>query len=162
MKKHFFASAMIAAIALAAPLSAKAEELPDEMIGRWCAISSQWESAVFAMFAQSQCDSKDGTGFVMTKTTQSFFGPEPQMGYPNNTCTIDQITKLEDEHYLVRTTCREHGVPDAMHPNRGEPSTNEAIWFVDTCGRMQLKEPEYCHPHCDAESEPPPEACRVS
>jgi hypothetical protein len=146
--------------------STHADELPDEMLGRWCHVDTQWDSAVFGMFASSHC--KDGTGVNLTKTTESYFGPEPQNGYPNATCTIDRITKLEDEHYLVESTCKEILGPDRMHPNRGQPYSNDQILYVDTCGRLQSKDPDYCHPHCLDEpgstfqSEPPAEVCRVS
>jgi hypothetical protein len=161
MKKLLLTAVLFA---LAAP--AHADELPDAMLGHWCALNSQWDSAVFSMFSQSDC--KNGTGVILTKTTETYFGPEPQNGYPNATCTIEQVTKLEDDHYLVRTTCKEILEPDQMHPNRGQPYSGEGILFLDKCGRLQSKDPEYCNPHCLDEpgstfqSEPPPEACRVS
>ena len=153
-----FAFLAAAAIVLAAP--AMADELPEAMEGRWCSIASEWDSAAFSMFIQSECNGKDGTGLALTKTTLLFFGPEPQRGFPNSHCTIEKVTKLEDDHYLVDSTCKEHGGPDASHPYRGEPYENGQILFLDTCGRLQSKNPELCDPHCDPE--PPPEACKVS
>jgi hypothetical protein len=154
----------VALLALA-PL-AHADELPDEMLGKWCHVSTQWDSAVFGMFTQSDC--KSGTGVIINKSTEQYFGPEPQNGYPNANCTIEWVRKLADDHYLVRTTCHKLLGPDQMHPNRGEPYSGEEILYLDTCGRLQSKDPEYCDPHCRDEpgstfqSEPPPEACRVS
>lgn len=159
---------MLLAATLAASLAAAtasqahahaADDLPDEMVGRWCQLGSEWDSAAFSMFVQSDC--KTGTGFNLTKTTQSYFsGTGPGAVFPNSECTVDRVMKLVDDHYLVNATCKEHGGPDAMHPNRGQPYSGEEILFLETCGRLQSKTPELCNPHCDPE--PPPEACRVS
>jgi hypothetical protein len=153
---------------LALPAFAHADELPDEMVGRWCHVDTQWDSAAFGLFVQKDC--KDGTGFDLTsKTTRVFFsGSISGAVYPNSRCTIDRVTKLEDEHYLVEDTCVEDGGPDDMHPGRGQPYSGSEILFLDTCGRLQSKTPEYCHPHCLDEpgstfqSEPSPGACRLS
>jgi hypothetical protein len=161
MKKIILLTAALLALPAFAG-SAHADELPDEMLGKWCFINSKWDSAVFTLFVQSDCSGKDDTGFILTKTSERYFGPEPQKGYPNATCTIDRVTELADRHYLTEVTCKDDGKPDSMHPGRGEPYQGGGILYLDTCGRLQSKDPEYCHPHCDEESEPPPEACRVS
>jgi hypothetical protein len=69
-------------------LSAQADELPGEMVGRWCHLDTQWDSAAFSMLVQSDC--KSGTGLNLTKTTQSYFsGSGSGAVYPDSTCTID-------------------------------------------------------------------------
>jgi hypothetical protein len=90
---------------------AMADELPDEILGRWCHITTQWDSAAFGMFVQ-QCRTQ--TGLNLTKTTQSYFsGSDTGVAvFPNSTCTNDRVTKLVDEHYLVEATCRDLAGPD--------------------------------------------------
>ena len=106
--------------------------------------------AAFGMFAQKDCYLQDGYPALSLLRPHAPFGEE--------TCTIDRVTKLEDEHYLISNTCKSHLGPDRMHPTRGQPYEYAEILNLDSCGRLQSKTPEYCHPHCE---DPPGSRIRI-
>ena len=106
--------------------------------------------AAFGMFAQKDCYLQDGYPALSLLRPHAPFGEE--------TCTIDRVTKLEDEHYLISNTCKSHLGPDRMHPTRGQPYEYAEILYLDSCGRLQSKTPEYCHPHCE---DPPGSRIRI-
>jgi hypothetical protein len=88
--------ALLSSVALVAPASARAADLPQNMIGRWCFIEEQDRTQIYAR-ADNYAPGQLACSIGINIRAHSYDGNEYG-------CTIDKVAKREDA-YEVRATC---------------------------------------------------------